>query len=506
VVQSIGLDALGRVTSASNPLDTFTYSYSDGTSRVTGVSSISGPTVALSYFGPTGDELLQQLNITTHTGGTSLAQFGFTYNADDNVKTLTVSSPSAHTTAYTYDTANRLVSALIGTGSPQYVFGYDHASNLLSITPNGPTQSFSYTATNSITSGTYDANGSPTVLSGNSYKWDGANRVVHFANSAANTASSFTYDGFGRLVRVVDTHGGTITADHSYTWCGSTRCLAHDNTQSGSPVSTQYFDQGAIVSGTPYYYVKDQLGSVTQLVTNTGTVASQYSYDPYGNRVIVSGTLVSDIGYAGYFNHVASGLEFALFRAYDPVHARWLNRDPIGEAGGVNLYGYTDGNPATYRDPTGRCPWCVAGAVIGGIANAYNNYNAYNRGQISGFQYFEDILVGAGTGALSGIPGLGFVGSAILGGLTGGANEGIQELVNGNVSCKKIGLATGIGVGAAALFGPLGEAIGNSISRPVIGSLVTSPNGYPVAGAFVGFVASAVASGLPLPDLVFPEQ
>jgi hypothetical protein len=144
VGQSIGFDALGGVTSASNPLDSFTYSYSDGTSRITGVSSNSGPTAALSHFGPTGDELLEQLNTTTHSGGTSLAQFGYTYNADDNVKTLTVSSLSAQTSTYAYDTANRMISALIGTGSPQYVYGYDHAANLTSITPNGPTESFSY--------------------------------------------------------------------------------------------------------------------------------------------------------------------------------------------------------------------------------------------------------------------------------------------------------------------------------------------------------------------------
>jgi RHS repeat-associated protein len=353
VAQSVGLDALGRVTSASNPLDTFTYSYSDGTSRVSGVSANSGPTAAMTYFGPTGDELLEQLNVTTHSGGTSLAQFGYTYNADDNVKSLAISSPSTQTTSYTYDTANRLVSGLIGTGSPQYVYGYDHASNLTSITPNGATESFSYTSTNAITSGTYDANGSPTVLSGHSYKWDGENRIVRFASSANNTGSSFTYDGLGRLVRVVDTHGGTITADHSYTWCGNVRCLAHDNTQSGSPVSTQYFDQGAIISGTSYYYVKDELGSVTQLVTSAGTVASQYTHDPYGNQTTVSGTLVSDIGYAGYFYHAVSGLDFTLHRAYDPVHARWLNRDPIGEAGGINLYAYTAGNPISRVDPLG---------------------------------------------------------------------------------------------------------------------------------------------------------
>jgi hypothetical protein len=40
--------------------------------------------------------------------------------------------------------------------------------------------------------------------------------------------------------------------------------------------------------------------------------------------------VIPDIGYAGYFYHAVSGLNFALYRAYDPVHARWLNRDPIG--------------------------------------------------------------------------------------------------------------------------------------------------------------------------------
>jgi RHS repeat-associated protein len=262
-----------------------------------------------------------------------------------------VSSPSAQTSTYAYDTANRLLSSTVS-GSTQNAYGYDHASNLLSITSSGTTQSYSYTSTNAITGQTYDANGNPQVLSGNTYKWDGANRIVHFTNSAANTASSFSYDGLGRLVRVVDTHAGAITADHSYTWCGNVRCLAHDNTQSGSPVSTQYFDQGAIIGGTPYYYVKDQLGSVAEMVTSAGAVASQYTYDPYGNQTTVSGS-ASDIGYAGYFYHAVSGLDFAMYRAYDPAHARWLNRDPIGEAGGVNLYAYADTNPAADTDPSG---------------------------------------------------------------------------------------------------------------------------------------------------------
>ena len=265
-------------------------------------------------------------------------------------------------TKYAYDAANRLLSGLISGSTPQYQYVYDHASNVTSITPDGPTQTFSYTDTNAIAAGSYDANGSPTALGGNSYIWDGANRVVNFANSAAHTSSSFTYDGFGRLVRVVDTKSGTVTADHSYFWCGAVRCLGHDNTQSGSPVTTQYFAQGIIGSGTAYYYVQDLLGSVTQLVSSSGNVAAQYAYDPYGNRTLVTGTVVSDVGYAGYFYHANSGLEFALYRAYDPVHARWLNRDPLGEAGGLNLYAYVSDTPVSLTDPSGfKCkpagPW-----------------------------------------------------------------------------------------------------------------------------------------------------
>lgn len=145
-------------------------------------------------------------------------------------------------------------------------------------------------------------------------------------------------------------------------------------------------------------------------------------------------------------------------------------------------------------------------AVIGGVGNAYNNYAAYHNGQSSGFQYFEDIATGVGIGALAGISGGGILGAALLGGLTGGANEGLQELINGKVNSCKIGLATGVGIATAAIFGPLGEAIGNSVSRPVIGSLLTSPGGYPDQSALAGFIASSLIMATPFPDWAFPNQ
>jgi RHS repeat-associated protein len=125
-----------------------------------------------------------------------------------------------------------------------------------------------------------------------------------------------------------------------------------------------------IAGGTPYYYVRDKLGSVRELVATDGSVAAQYDYDPYGNRTTLSGSVSSDIGFAGYFHHSASGLDFTLYRAYDPTYGRWLNRDPIGESGGLNLYAYVNGNSVNATDRTGLAvnfPMCVTAC----FASAY---------------------------------------------------------------------------------------------------------------------------------------
>ena len=42
-----------------------------------------------------------------------------------------------------------------------------------------------------------------------------------------------------------------------------------------------------------------------------------------------------------------------LFRAYDPELGRWLSTDPIGEEGGLNLYGYVLNNPSNSIDLLG---------------------------------------------------------------------------------------------------------------------------------------------------------
>ncbi len=49
------------------------------------------------------------------------------------------------------------------------------------------------------------------------------------------------------------------------------------------------------------------------------------------------------------------GVQQFRHRAYDPKSARWLQEDPIGLSGGVNLYRYNAGNPVSFSDPYGLC-------------------------------------------------------------------------------------------------------------------------------------------------------
>jgi len=50
-----------------------------------------------------------------------------------------------------------------------------------------------------------------------------------------------------------------------------------------------------------------------------------------------------------------SGNLYRRNRYYDPMSGRFTQEDPIGLAGGLNLYGYANGNPVSYADPYGLC-------------------------------------------------------------------------------------------------------------------------------------------------------
>jgi len=63
----------------------------------------------------------------------------------------------------------------------------------------------------------------------------------------------------------------------------------------------------------------------------------------------------------------ASGKMYRRNRFYDPETGRFTQEDPIGLAGGLNLYGFANGDPVTYSDPYGlaaECPTCENKAML----------------------------------------------------------------------------------------------------------------------------------------------
>ncbi len=78
---------------------------------------------------------------------------------------------------------------------------------------------------------------------------------------------------------------------------------------------------------------------------------------------------------------------------YDPTEGRWLSRDPIGERGGINLYGYVGNGPVNYYDPSGLFgEGPAAGVVTRVLGGAAVGAGAGSLG----------LGVGAGPGAIIG--------------------------------------------------------------------------------------------------------
>jgi len=107
-------------------------------------------------------------------------------------------------------------------------------------------------------------------------------------------------------------------------------------------------------SGSAYYHA-DVAGNITLLTDSSGHMLARYHYDPFG-RVLGKWGPMADANvmqFSSIPRHASSGLSLYPFRAYDSGLQRWLNRDPIREAGGINLYGFVGNNPISRIDPLG---------------------------------------------------------------------------------------------------------------------------------------------------------
>ena len=124
-------------------------------------------------------------------------------------------------------------------------------------------------------------------------------------------------------------------------------------------------------NGNFLYFVSDGLSSVRAVLDDQGDVVSTFEHDEYGNEMSMTGlpSPKTYVGGLGVHNDVGdTGLLYMRRRHYDPTLGRFLSADPIGLAGGLNVYEYAGTNPVTFVDPEGLLP---LGGVFGDLVQAH---------------------------------------------------------------------------------------------------------------------------------------
>ena len=81
--------------------------------------------------------------------------------------------------------------------------------------------------------------------------------------------------------------------------------------------------------------------------TGAGVATSKYSVDG------ASASLASEFGFTGQLWLPSVQLYYYKARMYSPQLGRFMQRDPLGYAAGLNLYAYAGGDPVNARDPSG---------------------------------------------------------------------------------------------------------------------------------------------------------
>jgi RHS repeat-associated protein len=239
----------------------------------------------------------------------------------------------------------------------------------------------------------YDLNGNLLSDGFRGFDYDDENQLIRITVTNG-WKSEFTYDGrMRRRIRKEFTWQSSAwvqTNEVRYLYDGS--IVVQERDGNNLPVTT-YTRQGLrllarsdmrSVSPTHAYYHTDGNANVTALINANQALVARYLYDPFGNMLSKSGALADANVYqfASGEVHGNSGLSYFVRRFYDPTTQRWLNRDPIGEGGGANLYAYGANCPVSFVDPEGLC-WSVSSLALSSVADWFDRWVNSIEGQIT---------------------------------------------------------------------------------------------------------------------------
>jgi RHS repeat-associated protein len=274
---------------------------------------------------------------------------------------------SAGTTRYTYDEAHRL-KEVARPEIPAETYRYDAAGNLLAmpglregwVSPLQPAADGPGVA---LTTGNrlHRANGEL-------FHYDHRDHVV--ARDRSGGATTYTRDSLDRLVRieapdlewtasydVLGRRTRKTVNGQTWTYFWDTDRLAAEILPDERVRVYVYADQRAVVpllsiaydsvdaepdSGRCSFYVSDHLGCVERVLDIEGHTVWRARLEPYGVAHLETGEeLYQPFRQPGHYYDAETGLHYNRFRYYDPALGRYLESDPIGVSGGLNLYAYT---------------------------------------------------------------------------------------------------------------------------------------------------------------------
>ena len=347
-------DTLNRLTTLAQPAafgtGSFGFSY-DALSRRTQMTRPNSVTTNYTY-----DNLSRLLSVLHQLSGSTIDGASYTVDAAGN-RTTKTNQAAGVTSNYTYDAIYQLTQVMQGSNTTES-YSYDPVGNRLASLGVSP---YAYNAANELTSTpgvtyTYDSNGNilTKVVGSNttSYGWDFENRMTSVTLPGTGGTVSFKYNPLGRRIYKASSAGTSV-----YAYDGDN--VIEETNGSGAVVAryTQGLDVdqpfAMLRSGTTSFYNADGLGSVTSLTSGSGALAQTYTYDSFGKQTASSGSLTNPFQYTAREFDTEANLYYYRARYYDTQTGRFISEDPIGWAGGHNLYRYVKNEPNILTDPSG---------------------------------------------------------------------------------------------------------------------------------------------------------